>query len=48
MGYSPWGDKESDMTQQLSLHLLFHMSVCVCISVTQSFPTLMTPWTAVL
>ena len=43
MGYSPWGDKESDMTEQLSLHLHFHMSVCMYMSVTQSFPTLHDP-----
>ena len=43
MGYSPWGDKESDMTEQLSLHLHFHMSVCMYMSVTQSFPTFHDP-----
>ena len=43
VGYSPWGDKESDMTEQLSLHLHFHMSVCMYMSVTQSFPTFHDP-----
>ena len=23
MGYSPWGHKESDMTEQLSMHMLW-------------------------
>ena len=47
----PWGRKESDMTEQLSLHLLFHMSVCIYIYISQSlshFRLFMTPWTAVL
>ena len=37
--YSPWGHKESDMAEWLSLH--FHM--CVCVLVAQSCLTLCNP-----
>ena len=39
MGYSPWGRKESDMTEQLTLSLsitricYIHMGACVCVCV---------------
>ena len=32
-GYSPWGHKESDTTEQLTLSLSFIMCVCVCVCV---------------
>ena len=42
VGYSPWGRKESDMTEQL--HFTFSKNHCCC-SVAKSCLTLMTPWT---
>ena len=30
MGYSPWGHKESDMTEQLHLSKVRQVSLCFC------------------
>ena len=32
MGYSPWGLKESDMTEQLSIHTQTHTVVIHCVA----------------
>ena len=29
VGYSPWGHKESDMTERLTLSLFFHMLIII-------------------
>ena len=36
VGYSPWGRKESDMTEQLHFH--FHLCICVPKVLTECIP----------
>ena len=32
MGYSPWGQKESDTTERLRTHALFQQAPCMCLA----------------
>ena len=33
MGYSPWGNKESDTTERLTLNYVICIYVCMCVCV---------------
>ena len=48
--HSPWGHKESDMTEQLSTHgpmgIQYTVCVCVCVCVHSVMSDSVTPWTA--
>ena len=38
MGYSPWGRKESDVTERLRFHCLFIFSVYMSIPISEFIP----------